>query len=1318
MQVGGQVWLADQLSTEEGPPVQRRGLFHAKIAYPAMKYLIAKKYVRAVFVMALTLCFLAFSHADILFAAAPTVMTGAASSITTAAAVLNGEMVSDGGSAITAVGFDYGTTTSYGSSAASTLNDYVFDQNIGVGSLSNPQRVVVDSTGNIFVSDQNNHVVRKYDPDGNALLVIGTVGVASGTDGQLDNPVGLAIDSSDNVYIADGGGFSTRIQKFSNSGSHLLTFNVNNLFDNLLDIAVASNGNIYVARDGADMVDIYNSAGVSQTFFTTGLGLRGIAIDENDNLYAAIWGTDQVEVYNLAGTLQTQFGSNGTGNGQFNNPNDIAFDSLGGVYVSDSNNRRVQKFNSSNVYVSQYGTAGAGNGQFGASSPIGVAVSGGANIYAVNNAGNRIIKFTGYLNPTSISSLTCDTAYHFRAFATNADGTSYGNDATFTTSACDVPTIETKDAARIGKKSVVLNGLESDDGVAASTVRGFEYGTSTSYGTRINLSPTSLSQSTIGSAGTGDIEFSGATGLAQDFDGNVYVADTGNNRIQVLDSSGTLIRMFGWGVATGADAFEVCTSGCQAGAVAGTEDGRFDAPEGVAVNAITHDIYVSDTGNDRIQVFSSDGLYQSKFGTTGSGAGQFDAPKAIVVINGTIYVLDSANLRVQKLNSSGVMLDEIGSAIFTTPSGLTGNTEHLFLTDMGTAKVYSIDRVTMDATEINFIEPSGWIGLAAPNGITIDDNNNLYISDIAHPAILFAVREADESHYRFITSYGTLLGNPAQLFVDGSILRVADPGNSNIAVLSPFMSYELKPLQCNTTYHYRAFATNSDGTDTGADQTFTTLSDCGTLSGGGGGQIDPPAGCTDPTADNYDSVYVVDDGSCYFLGCIDNTASNYDPTATVDDGSCISGPPPTPGCTNSLATNYNAAATVDDGSCVIPGGGPTDPVDVFGCTDTFANNYNPNATIDDGVSCEYSLTPIMGCMIPAALNYNPNATVSDGLCNYPPPWLPPVITEIIDIISDVTGWTPQEQADVYTDVAVAGLVVPSIWFLLANRTALVSIPLRLWNLIPTLLGFRRKRRPWGTVYDSVTKQPLDPVYVRLYDSAYAEAATSITDLDGRYGFAPAPGTYTMDAKKGDYVFPSVKLKDATHDELYDDLYFGGTLDIDDEDSIITKNIPMDAINFNWNEFEKAKRTGLMKFYSKGELFLSRIAKILFIAGFAASFLLVFLEPRLFNYIILGVYVLISVLSLFGVRPRRPGFVVERATGAPLSFAILSVFSELLKKEVAHTIVGATGRYHVLVPKGRYYVTLKKKTGEQTYKDIYTSDVFRARKGYIDQVFKI
>ena len=143
-------------------------------------------------------------------------------------------------------------------------------------------------------------------------------------------------------------------------------------------------------------------------------------------------------------------------------------------------------------------------------------------------------------------------------------------------------------------------------------------------------------------------------------------------------------------------------------------------------------------------------------------------------------------------------------------------------------------------------------------------------------------------------------------------------------------------------------------------------------------------GCTDSTADNFDPTANVDDGGCEYLGCTDSTADNFDPTANVDDGGCEY-----LGCTDSTADNFDSIANVDDGSCEYWGctDSSADNFDstanvdngsceYWGCTDSSANNFDSTANVDDG-SCEY-----LGCIDPGACNYNVTANTDDGSCEY------------------------------------------------------------------------------------------------------------------------------------------------------------------------------------------------------------------------------------------------------------------------------------------------------------------------------------------------
>ena len=93
----------------------------------------------------------------------------------------------------------------------------------------------------------------------------------------------------------------------------------------------------------------------------------------------------------------------------------------------------------------------------------------------------------------------------------------------------------------------------------------------------------------------------------------------------------------------------------------GSEDGQFNSPYGIAVDG-SGKVYVADSGNHRIQKFSSKGIFLATWGSNGLRNGQFDSPHGIAVDgSGNVYVADSGNHRIQKFNPDGTFLATWGS---------------------------------------------------------------------------------------------------------------------------------------------------------------------------------------------------------------------------------------------------------------------------------------------------------------------------------------------------------------------------------------------------------------------------------------------------------------------------------------------------------------------------------------------------------------------------------------------------------------------------------------------------------------------------------
>lgn len=328
----------------------------------------------------------------------------------------------------------------------------------------------------------------------------------------------------------------------------------------------------------------------------------------------------------------------------------------------------------------------------------------------------------------------------------------------------------------------------------------------------------------------------------------------------------------------------------------------------------------------------------------------------------------------------------------------------------------------------------------------------------------------------------------------------------------------------------------------------------------------------------------------------------------------------------------------------------------------------------------------------------------------------PVIEQITVVVDEVTETISRgvESASVALDTPMGQNAFKAI-VLAGVVAALVSSSGSAWRSAFSVLAFR-KRKPWGTVYDSITKQPLDPAYVILKDADGNEINTSITDLDGRYGFLTGLGSYSIIANKTHYMFPSTRLAGRTSDELYTDLYFGGPIMIASTGDVITKNIPMDAVNFDWNEYAK-KEQSLLKFYSKRTLWIARVTNVLFWFGFGLSTFALIVAPEPLNIGIFALYIAVFALKETLLKPRKQGMIADRA-GNPMAFAILRIFSAQLNTEIAHKAANALGQYFALVPNDNYYVKVEKKNPDGSYAPVYTSEAFEVKKGVINRSFEI
>jgi DNA-binding beta-propeller fold protein YncE len=482
------------------------------------------------------------------------------------------------------------------------------------GEVDDPTAVAIAPSGDIYLVQQGSTFdrVERYDALGNFLLAWG--GAGSGN-GQFTNPQGIAIDSTGDVYVADTG--NNRIEKFDASGTYITQWSSSGAAGLVFD----PSDNLYVA--GGSNLRVDDTSGVQQTSWASS-GAAGVAIDGSGN----VWVTSSSNVirrYDSVGNPLTNVGSGGTGNGQFSNPQGIAITAGGEVYVADANNGRVQRFSDTGSYETQWGhypDAGV------LDQPSGIAVDASGNTYVTNKTEDVIQKF----GPSG-------------SYLLDWGGTGS------------------------------TNGLMKDPAAVA-----------------------------IGPSG------------------NVYVADTVNQRIQVFDGSGTYLSQFA--------SFGDCSISCS--------DGQVDGPAGIVVDG-SGNVYVADTLNDRVEKYDPSGNFLLKWGSTGTGDTQFRAPRGLAIDgSGNVWVADSSNNKVKEFSATGTWIRTIGGAagsadgLFKTPTDLEFDAEGtLWVLDKGN------DRFQRFTSTGGFLSKMGALGLDtgqfdAPAGIAINPAGQLLVADTSN----------------------------------------------------------------------------------------------------------------------------------------------------------------------------------------------------------------------------------------------------------------------------------------------------------------------------------------------------------------------------------------------------------------------------------------------------------------------------------------------------------------------------------------------------------------------------------------------------------
>jgi sugar lactone lactonase YvrE len=637
--------------------------------------------------------------------------------------------------------------------------------------LSFPGGVAVDGAGDVFIADTNDNRVVEVPAGGGPQTTVGS---------GLYYPYGVAVDGAGDVFIADY--LNSRVVEVPVGGGPQTTVGIG--LRNPVGVAVDRAGDIFIADSGnSRVVEVPAGGGPQTTVPASGLNFpTGVAVDGAGNVFIADYDNSRVVEVPAGGGPQTTVGSG------LSNPVGVAVDGAGDVFIADTNNNRV-------VEVPAGGgpqiTVGSG-----LNSPFGVAVDGAGDVFIADIGNTRVLEVQpvavnfgsanicpGAQTTPAPCSQTFTLNYNVAAPATfgtinvvtqgapNLDFTMNSTTCTGTQTSGSSCAVVVSFAPRA--PGLRMGAVQLTDNLGNVLVTTLIHGEG--QGPAIAFGPGT--QTTMGSS------LSVPTGVAVDGAGNVFIADTLNNRVVKVPAGGGAQTTLGsglnnpYGVAVdgAGDVFIADTLNNRVvevpagGGIQTTVGSGLSSPYDVAVDGAGN-VFIADTSNNRVVEVPAIGGAQT---TVGSG---LSAPYAVAVDGaGDVFIADHNNHRVVEVPAIGGAQTTVGSGL-SDPFGVAvDGAGDVFISDLGTQQIVEIPAGGGAQTAVVS-------GLNFPYGVAVDAVGDILIADAGNNRVLQVQRSQPLAFSFAATAMGSTSTDSPQS------VTVENIGNQLLAAVAPGLS--------------------------------------------------------------------------------------------------------------------------------------------------------------------------------------------------------------------------------------------------------------------------------------------------------------------------------------------------------------------------------------------------------------------------------------------------------------------------------------------------------------------------------------------------